>query len=75
MWSTARIYPWTTVKFNISKRSSLEFPQFANTAMFAVDTNPFSEHTDIRVLFSKVNRELRNINEWFISNKLSLNVK
>ena len=34
-----------------------------------------SEHKDISVLFSTVNRELQIINEWFISNMLSLNVK
>ena len=43
--------------------------------MFADDTNLFVEHKDISVLFSTVNRELQNINEWFISNKLSLNVR
>ena len=41
--------------------------------MLADDTNLFFEHRS--VLFSTVNRELQNINEWFISNKLSLNVK
>ena len=35
----------------------------------------FFEHKDKSVLFSTVNRELQNINESFISNKLSLNVK
>ena len=35
----------------------------------------FFEHKDISVLFSTVNKELQNINEWFISNKLSLNAK
>ena len=43
--------------------------------MFADDTKLFFKHKDISVLFSSVNRELQNINEWFISNKLSLNVK
>ena len=46
-----------------------------NTIMFADDTNLLLEHKDISVLFSTVNRELQNINECFISNKLSLNVK
>ena len=41
----------------------------------ANDTNLFFEHKDISVLFLTVNRELQNINKWFISNKLSLNVK
>ena len=46
-----------------------------NTILFADDTNLFFEHKDINVLFLTVNRELQNINEWFLSNKLSLNVK
>ena len=41
--------------------------------MFAVNTNPFFEHKDIRTLFSKLNRELHNTIEWLISNKLPLN--
>ena len=45
-----------------------------NAMMFADDTNLFFEHRDISVLFSTVNRELKNINKWLISNKLSLNV-
>ena len=48
---------------------------FLNTIMFADDTNLFFEHKDISVLFSTVNRELQNINEWFISNKLSLTLR
>ena len=43
--------------------------------MFADDTNLFYTHSDIKCLFLTVNNELKNINEWFISNKLSLNVK
>ena len=41
--------------------------------MFADDTNLFFEHTDLRILFSMVNRELTKIYEWFNANKLSLN--
>ena len=55
-----------------------DFPSSSNllnSIMFAEDTNLFFEHKNIIVLFSTVNRELQNINEWFISNKLSLNVK
>ena len=37
--------------------------------------NLFFEHKYISILFSTANRKLQNINEWFISNKLSLNVK
>ena len=43
--------------------------------MFANDTNLFLKLKRIKVIFSTVNRELQNINGWFISKKLSLNVK
>ena len=43
--------------------------------MFADDTNLFYTHKYIRCLFSDVNKELTNVNEWFVVNKLSLNVK
>ena len=62
MRSTAKIY--------LPSSSNL-----LNTVMFAGDTYLSFEHKDISVLFSAVNRELQNINEWVISNKLSLNVK
>ena len=32
-------------------------------------------HTNIHCRFSDVNKELTNINEWFVANKLSLNVE
>ena len=41
--------------------------------MFADDTNLFYSHRDVKTLFATVNEELTNINEWFMSNKLSLN--
>ena len=43
--------------------------------MFADDTNLFFKHENIHTLFSTVNKELNNINEWSKANKLSLNVK
>ena len=45
-----------------------------NPIMFADDTNHFS-HSDINVLFKKMNKELTNVSNWFNANKLSLNVK
>ena len=38
-----------------------------NTIMFADDTNLFFEHKDRSFLFSTVNKELQNINEFQIS--------
>ena len=43
--------------------------------MFADDTNLFFTHENIRYLFQTVNKKLENINQWFISKKLSLNIK
>ena len=42
--------------------------------MFADDTNLFYEHKNIIKLFATVNEELMNINDWFMANRLSLNV-
>ena len=43
--------------------------------MFAADTNLFYTHSNIQKLFSTMNEELASINQWFTSNKLSLNAK
>lgn len=43
--------------------------------LFADDTNLFYSHKDIKTLFQIVNNELELISDWFIANKLSLNVK
>ena len=42
--------------------------------MFADDTNLFYAEENIKTLFDTVNIELQKIRQWFISNKLSLNV-
>ena len=43
--------------------------------MFADDTNLFYTHSNVQKLFSTMNEELASINQWFTSNKLSLNAK
>ena len=43
--------------------------------MFADDANLFYSHKDINALFLKVSNKLHKTNQWFISNKLSLNIK
>ena len=42
--------------------------------MFADDTNLFYSHSNIKILFDTVNKELCKLNNWFHANKLSLNV-
>ena len=41
--------------------------------MYADDTNLFPTHKDISYLFKTTSLQLERINQWFISNKLSLN--
>ena len=43
--------------------------------MFADDASFFYSHKNINALFLKVNNELHEINQWFVSNKLSFNIK
>ena len=43
--------------------------------MFEDDINLFYTHSNIQKLFSTKNEELASINQWFTSNKLSLNTK
>ena len=43
--------------------------------MFADDSNLSYNHSNIQKLFSTMNEELASINQWFTSNKLSLNAK
>ena len=42
--------------------------------MFADDANLFHEHKNIIKFFVLVNEELRNINDWFMVNKLPLSL-
>ena len=55
---------------NISVNAS----SMLNPIIFADDTNLFFTHKYIRYLFQIVNQELEKNNQWFISNKLSLNM-
>ena len=56
--------------------NDLQFPtDLLDPIMFADDTNLFYSNKDINTVFLKVNDELQKINEWFICNKLSLDVK
>ena len=55
----------------------LNFPnalKILDSIMFADDTNLFFSNCDIPVLVATVNSELSKINEFFLANKLFLNV-
>ena len=42
--------------------------------IFADDTGIFCHSTDLKLLVEKANNIIKNVNEWFIANKLTLNV-
>ena len=46
-----------------------------NVIMFADDTNLFISGNDYKDMFSKLNSQLKLIDDWFAANKLSLNTK
>ena len=43
--------------------------------LFADDTNLFCSYKNLKLMFEVVNNELELVNDWFIANKLSLNIK
>ena len=46
-----------------------------STILFADDTTVFYSHQNLSVLCSTLNRELKEVSNWFKANKLSLNAK
>ena len=46
-----------------------------NPIMLAGDKNLFFSHSDINILFEKMNKGLTNVSNWINANKLLLNVK
>lgn len=43
--------------------------------LFADDTDLFCSDNNVRTLFETANQELSQINDWFLENKLSLNIE
>ena len=62
MWCSPRFY--TRV---------FAFPYFHSTKV--LDTNLFCSDNNIRTPFATANQELSQINDWFLANKLSINVE
>jgi retron-type reverse transcriptase len=49
--------------------------ELINFILFADDTNLFASGNNVEKLCRNINRELVNLNDWFMLNKLSLNVQ
>ena len=43
--------------------------------LFADDTNLFHSHSELSALINVINNEMKNLSEWFFSNRLSINLK
>ena len=72
MWSTTCILgPLLFLVYVYDLPSS---SKILNPIMFADDTYLFYKHKNIIKLFATLNEELMNINDWFMANKLFLNV-
>ena len=72
---------WGSARFNTRATTILLYVNDLKNAsnlldliMYADDTNLFLTHKDISYLFETANLQLERITQWFISNKLSLNV-
>ena len=74
LWCSTRLnFRTAPISFYLSDLKNTS--NILDPIMFADDTNLFFTHKDIRYLFQIVNQELKNINQWFVSNKLSRNIK
>lgn len=46
---------------------------FLNYILFADDSNMYASHSSLNTLITRINEELRSVNGWVLSNKLTLN--
>ena len=65
MWRTTGLYP----------RTNLNISNLLRLILFADDTNIFMHHKNLEKLVAILNKELDKVTNWFVSNRLSLNVK
>ena len=73
MWSTAGLHSFNGL-FLVYVNDRPSSSKILHPVMFADKTNLFYEDETIKH-FATVNEELRNINHWFMANKLSLKVE
>ena len=74
MWCSSRIHLKIFIVPIVYKLFT-SASKILNPVIFADDTDRLFSHSDINVLFEKMNKELKSVRKWFNVNKLSLNVK
>ena len=74
MWGTARLH-FRTTAFLLYLNDLKNASSVLDPIMFADGNNLFYTHSNIQKLFSTMKEELASINQWFTSNKLSLNAE
>ena len=66
------LYQYTLIRVEKYFQNYLEF---SSNVSFADDTNVFLSGRNIQSLYDKGNKELSNIDNWMLANKLTVNVK
>ena len=72
MWGTAGVCTWTTPLYYYT--NDLEKSIKCKCIIFADDTTIYTCGKDIRLLYGRMNDDLRQLSNWFKVNKLSLNI-
>ena len=73
MWCSARFHTSPTTIFTVCKWPK-KASNLLDPIMFADVNNLFLTHKDINYLFETANLQLKRIDQWLTSNKLSLNI-
>ena len=74
MWCCPRFYT-KAFAFFIFVNDLNNSTKVLDPVLFVDNTNLFWSNSDIRAVFETANQELDQISDWFLANKLSLNVE
>ena len=75
MWCTSRVNHRSAVLFNRYINDLSNASNIIDLVLFADDTNLFFSHNDLSYLMETINSEMIQLSNWFLANKLSINVK
>ena len=74
MWCSRRIN-FRSLLFIIFINDIVNTSKITEFILFADDTNLFFKDSNLNNLILKINKEIKNISNWFKLNKLQLNIK
>jgi len=73
LWDSAGVYLRTSTISSLYKR--FKASKMLKIHLFADDTNVLHSHKCLKSLERKMNQELTKLQDWFIANKLTINIK